>query len=433
MKPLYDPLEMKRLKEKGGIVHPRFGDLGRTDSVTIPALSGPHGDYEEKPFQFIHLSVTGRCNARCAGCINGMTLEGDRESGGRPALPETLPQRDAKAVRLLLGSAVGKGAVLCLYGGEPLVAMGKVEELWRELRRDQGPRPRLMLYTNGQLLSEAVASSSEVMSKIWLFSVSIDGSEAQHNSIRIGTDLTRIRKGLVELKAVRQGPALMWSTLREGQSLFDCFEEFLKLKDDGCVEHFFWHWIETREVLRDFGEYTARYEKDLRSIMDVFCEALSAGELLSIVHINELLLYLLTGRRRRTTGCGVEVEGNYDIMGGRIYTCADMPMAEAVGRIGEDGTPLLDGADLSPFISYKDDLGCYECGVHAYCGGRCPVQGLSSGAERLIQYCQLMRLHVAIVIDYLPRIMGIMARRHMPLQRVYDESAFFAQFTDVTP
>ena len=271
------------------------------------------------------------------------------------------------------------------------------------------------------------------MSRIWLYSVSIDGREAQHNSIRLGTDLGKIREGLVRLKEVRQGPVLVWSTLREGQSLLDCFEEFLELKKEGCVEHFFWHWIETREVLSSLGEYAPRYEEELRHIMDLYCDALASGEPLSIVHINELLLYLLTGRTRKTTGCGVEVEGNYDIMGGRIYTCADMPMAEAIGLIREDGTPLLDKGDLSPFISYKADLGCYECGVHAYCGGRCPVQGLLSGAERLIQYCQLMRLHVGCVIEYLPRITEIMAHWDIPLQRIYDESAFFAQFTDVTP
>jgi hypothetical protein len=44
-----------------------------------------------------------------------------------------------------------------------------------------------------------------------------------------------------------------------------------------------------------------------------------------------------------------------------------------------------------------------------------------------------MRLHVGTVIDYLPRITEIMARQAMPLRGMYDESAFFAQFTDVTP
>ena len=196
MKPLYDPREMKRLRQIGGLMHPRFGDLGRIGSVTMPGLSGLHGDYEERPFRFVHLSVTGRCNARCAGCINNMTLGEERGSGGIGKLPETVPERDARAARHLLGGANGKEAVLCLYGGEPLLAMGKVERLCDQLFADPDFRPRLMLYTNGQLLSKAVAPFKEVMSRIWLFSVSIDGREAQHNSIRIGTDLEAIRSGL---------------------------------------------------------------------------------------------------------------------------------------------------------------------------------------------------------------------------------------------
>ena len=50
MKPAYDPREMKRLRQIGGMVHPRFGDLDRSGSVTLPGLSGLHGDYEERPF-----------------------------------------------------------------------------------------------------------------------------------------------------------------------------------------------------------------------------------------------------------------------------------------------------------------------------------------------------------------------------------------------
>ena len=224
---------MKRLRQIGGMMHPRFGDLGRNGSVTMPVPSGLYGDYEERPFRFVHLSVTGICNARCVGCINNMTLGEKRGSDGIGKLPETVPERDARAARHLLGGANGKEAVLCLYGGEPLMAMDKVERLCRELFADADFRPRLMLYTNGQLLSEAVATFAEVMSRIWLFSVSIDGREAQHNSIRIGTDLKAIRSGLRLLKGVRRGPALMWSTLREGQSLLDCFEEFLSLKEEG--------------------------------------------------------------------------------------------------------------------------------------------------------------------------------------------------------
>ena len=137
--------------------------------------------------------------------------------------------------------------------------------------------------------------------------------------------------------------------------------------------------------------------------------------------------------RRKTTGCGVEDERNFDILGGRIYPCADLPLSEAVGYIEDDGTPHLSSRDLSRFVAYKDDLGCHECGVHRYCGGRCPVQGMTSGAERLVQYCRLMRLHVGTVLDYIPRIADLIERHNISLQDIYDRSAMYCQFTDVTP
>ncbi len=93
----------------------------------------------------------------------------------------------------------------------------------------------------------------------------------------------------------------------------------------------------------------------------------------------------------------------------------------------------MQDADLSQLTSYKEKLGCFSCGVHPYCGGRCPVQGLTAGSQRLSEYCRLMRLHVAVVADYAPAIKSLLEEKHYSLQRVYDECVFVNQFTDVTP
>ncbi len=432
MKPLYNIQELKAARLKTGHVHSRFGDLNRKSAVKMPAATG-HKGYEEQPFSFVHLSVTGRCNARCSGCINGLSLSNGGLPDGRPAF-DMLPERDGEAIRRLLPEMEEEEVVLCLYGGEPLLALDRIERLYEILPTRNGRRNvRFMIYTNGQLLDHALTKHRELMSRIWLFSVSIDGRTDQHNSIRIGTDLNKIWKNMELLKEIRRGPLLMWSTLREGQSLLDCFEEFVELYKDGLADHFFWHWVETKEAFHDFPRFLACYEEDLRRIMDTYTEALSQGKLFSIVHVNELILYLLTGRKRKTTGCGIEADRNFDIVGGNIYACADLPLSEPIGRIGEDGAPHFFPHDLSQFTAYKEDLGCTGCGVHNYCGGRCPVQALMSEAERLIQYCQLMRLHVGVVMDYLPRIKTLLEQNGIGFQSLYDNSAFFAQFTDVTP
>jgi len=71
--------------------------------------------------------------------------------------------------------------------------------------------------------------------------------------------------------------------------------------------------------------------------------------------------------------------------------------------------------------------------VHAYCGGRCPVQAVTGSIERLRQYCQLMRLHVSIVNDSMDEIATALESHAMTPQDIYDHSAFYVQFTDGTP
>lgn len=225
----------------------------------------------------------------------------------------------------------------------------------------------------------------------------------------------------------------MWSTIREEQSLLDCFTEFLSLYDSACVDLFFWHWVETESPYQSLEKYAVRYERDLRHIMDVYVIWLAEGRILPVIHLNELILYLLTGKERGTSACAVEMARNFDIMGGKVHPCADLPPEYAVGIIDEKGVPHVSMPDLKALIDYKNGLGCYECGVHPYCGGRCPVQALTGTSERLKQYCQLMRLHVGIVHEYIPEIMRNLEKNHISLQKMYDQAAYYAQFTDVTP
>ncbi|MBW1991370.1 MAG: hypothetical protein JRI59_04510, partial [Deltaproteobacteria bacterium] len=153
---------------------------------------------------------------------------------------------------------------------------------------------------------------------------------------------------------------------------------------------------------------------------------------LSLIHVNELILYLLTGRSRGTTACGVELATNYDICDGRIHACADLPPELALADIAPDGSFHLQHPDLGHLVAYKEALGCCSCGVHAYCGGRCPVQA-AAGPELLAQYCTLMRLHVQVVQNHFPEVLSLLKKHDISLQTLYNKSACLAQFTDVTP
>jgi radical SAM protein with 4Fe4S-binding SPASM domain len=309
-----------------------------------------------------------------------------------------------------------------------------MERTWRILKESEAAdRFRFLVYTNGELLSDALNIYPEFMKEMWLYSVSIDGDEEQHNRVRQGTRLSRIKDNLRELSTLYKGNVLYWSTLREEQSLLNCFEEFMRLYQEGLVNHFFWHWAENREPFENLHSYVVNYGQDLEKIMDVYVQKISKGILLPIAHVNELILFLLTAQERGHTACGVELAKNYDIVSGKIYPCADLPSCLSIGELDKDRKLQLSEYDLDSLVEYKNWLGCYQCGVHFYCGGRCPVQVVAGSKERTYQYCQLMRLHVGIIQDRIFDILGGLEKNGITLQALYDQSAFLTNYTDVVP
>jgi len=416
------------------IHHERFGDLSSPSAYVMLGGDKEKFSYSEILPLYIHLSVTGRCQARCQGCINTAFTSASGESRSKAPFKDTDPVRDARCIVNLINENSSATVTICLYGGEPLLAIDKVEQLIKNINEaDLSSNVRYMVYTNGDLLEKSTTSHPDLMKNIWLYSVSIDGTAEQHERIRRGTNLARIHDGLAAIKKLRQGHVLMWSTLREDQSLLDCFHEFTCMHAKGLVDQFFWHWVESSTPFVALSSYAVQYEKDLRYIMEKYVAKLKTGTLLPITHINELVLYLLSGKKRSSTACGVELARNYDIVDGRIHSCADLPLQYSIGTIADDGTPNITLPDLTWLINYKEHLGCQKCGVHKYCGGRCPVQAATGSMARLRQYCQLMRLHVATVSDYIGDIASAMDKYGITPQSIYDGSAFFVQFTDGTP
>ncbi len=419
------------------IHHDKLGDLSSHNAFIIRGRDREKFKYTETRPLYIHLSITGRCQARCQGCINIAFNEAANGTDFRNNAPfkDTDPVRDARCiVNLIKENKKNETVTVCLYGGEPLLAIDKMQQLIENIKGAGLTNDvRFMLYTNGDLLEKSASTHPDLLKNIWLYSVSIDGTREQHERIRRGTHLSRIHEGLAAIKQRRQGQVLMWSTLREEQSLLDCFNEFTYLHDRGLVDQFFWHWVESAEPFVHLADYAGTYGNDLQYIMDIYVAKLKTGALLPITHINELVLYLLSGKKRESTACGVELAGNYDIVDGMIHSCADLPMHYSIGSISADGTPDIKPQDLSWLTHYKNDLGCKKCGIHGYCGGRCPVQAVTGSIERLRQYCQLMRLHVSIVSDSLDEIVTALHKNGITPQYIYDQSAFYVQFTDGTP
>ncbi|TET75023.1 MAG: 4Fe-4S cluster-binding domain-containing protein [Candidatus Aminicenantes bacterium] len=419
-----------------GVNYPGFEGLSRLDAVKIRSGHPLTTQiFETDESLMIHLTITGRCYARCKGCVNSaITMGSDRPRNAIVSSQEVEPDRDTAIIRELADRHRDQSITICFYGGEPFLAADKMERTWRILKESEAAdRFRFLVYTNGELLSDALNIYPEFMKEMWLYSVSIDGDEEQHNRVRQGTRLSRIKENLRELSTFYKGNVLCWSTLREEQSLLNCFEEFMRLYQEGLVNHFFWHWAENREPFENLHSYVVNYGQDLEKIMDIYVQKISKGILLPIAHVNELILFLLAAKERGHTACGVELAKNYDIVSGKIYPCADLPSCLSIGGLDKDRKLQLSEYDLDSLVEYKSWLGCYQCGVHFYCGGRCPVQVVAGSKERTYQYCQLMRLHVGIIQDRISDILRGLERNGITLQTLYDQSAFLADYTDVVP
>ncbi len=421
---------------KLGIQHPKFGDLARVDAVQMVKKNRQFNEViQEDKSIIVHLTITGRCYAQCEGCVNSAITVGSLQPRSSIiTFQETEPERDSAIILDLAGRYPGQVITVCFYGGEPFLAADKMAKVWEILNESKGHNDfKYTVYTNGELLIDNLKRHPEFMQDMWLYSVSVDGDEAQHNRVRKGTDFAKILDNLKRLNASYKGHILHWSTLRENQSLLVCFEEFMRLYRQDQVNHFFWHWAETQEPYENFQSYVEKYDQELQKIMDVYTERLLRGELLPICHLNELILYLITGKERGHTACGVELARNYDIVSGQVFPCADLPSSHKIGELDAGGKLNLREEDLQILVEYKDWLGCYDCGVHPYCGGRCPVQAVAGSRERTFQYCQLMRLHVGLIQERIGEIITALEKNEIRLQDVYQRSAFLARYTDVVP
>lgn len=419
-----------------GASYSSFKDLSALDAVLMPKkplLAETH--YKEEQALNIHLTITGRCYARCKDCVNSaVTMGNDDPRNSVTTAQESVPERDTTIIRKLAIRHPDQIITVCFYGGEPFLKTELMERVWRILKlSDDSERFRFLVYTNGELLDDGLKRYPEFMKGIWLYSVSIDGDEEQHNRIRLGTNLRNIKRNLKSLSTSYKGHILHWSTLREEQSLYTCFEEFMRLYKEGLVNHFFWHWAENRRPMEDFTGFVARYGQELERIMDTYVQRLSSGEVLPIAHINELILYLITARKRGHSACGVELAKNYDIVSGKVFPCADLPSCLSIGELDKEGNLAIQEYNLESLVEYKNWLGCYQCGVGPYCGGRCPVQIKAGSLERTYQYCQLMRLHVGIIKERFDDILTTLRTNGVTLQQIYDKSAFLARYTDVVP
>lgn len=141
----------------------------------------PRADpFADTGLRHLVLTVTERCNLRCAYCLHGAGLPGVRPHGHRDMDPATAQA----AVTFYLDRAhPDHRPVISFYGGEPLLALDLVAPVIAAARHH--PRGREIMFaldTNGVLL-DGRAVELILREKVHL-QVSLDGARAIHDRFR---------------------------------------------------------------------------------------------------------------------------------------------------------------------------------------------------------------------------------------------------------
>lgn len=95
---------------ENGLFYSGLGDLSRRDVVVMPSGERRNKQrYSPEDGILIHLTVTGRCYARCKGCVNSaVTLGSDLPRSEIDVSLETKPKRDREIILGLARRHPGK-------------------------------------------------------------------------------------------------------------------------------------------------------------------------------------------------------------------------------------------------------------------------------------------------------------------------------------
>jgi len=328
----------------------------------------------------LDLSLTGRCNLRCAYCFYADEMVGRRDLPAKRWL-DFFRELDGLAVR-----------TLTLSGGELFLR----PDLWELLDALVAARMRYAILTNGTLVTEetvALLQKGRRRMRLDSIQVSIDGSRAEiHDASRGAGSFEKAIRGLRLLKAA-DFPATARVTVNR-HNVGDLESTFRLLLDGIGLAR-----VGTNDAM-PMGAGCARRE-DIVLLPEQRSEAMrtlarlereypgriqaSAGSLALWHMFREMEEAKATGRKPRRwkmgclSSCGcmfAKLAVHHD---GMIVPC-NMLAAAALGTLGETPVrsiwqdhPLLKEMRGRGEISMDQVPGCAGCEWAPYCSGGCPA------------------------------------------------------------
>ncbi len=384
-------------------------ELHRTrilDSVRPAEPAARSVSPSSSPLTTLVCILTRRCNLACGYCYSRRTAPVEEPA----SMSETCARQAVDF--LIAGSADERDLNLVLFGGEPLLAVSRIQSMvaYAKARAaESGKRITFSLTTNGTRLTPDVVAFLEA-NRVSL-TVSVDGPRHVHDSVRMFNDgsgsYARVAGNVQRLFALAPGIRVA-ARVTVTRRAVELKKILVHLRQLGFSEVGFSpastsdpEYSLTPDDLRVFTE-------QFQELAELYCESAAKGEYLGFSNLSTLLRSLQEGCAK-TYPCGAGIGLVAVDADGRLYLCHRLAghASACVGHVDsglkqELRTSFLNEARL------ERKAECTDCWARHLCGGGCYHESLldtgllTSPARR---YCTFVRRWFEIGIEAYLRIL----------------------------
>ena len=347
--------------------------------------------------------TTNRCNLACSYCI---TSKRRGENKALDADPEKITAHILSDVKINHYDPV----VITFYGGEPLLEMGVIGKI---LAGTKELKPMLNIFTNGTLIG---AENLELLNKMNMISISIDGDEKTHDRFRGKGSYGRMMKSYSAVKPSLKAKALAFITVTRETRLFDSVK--------GVAEKFdsvFW-FLEHSPGTEDLDKFLLGYERDVKLLGEWWLENLKQGRVVNLIPFQGL--YDILEHKHVYSGfpCGIGENFQAIAIDGSIYSCEDS-YHNKIGSTAE-GTDIKKARENYAFAI------CRGCEIEKVCAGRCVIPHLNYSKEKVEFYCKCSKALINTFKRILPEVKELVNSGVIEEAKLLNK---LTRFTDVIP
>lgn len=349
-----------------------------------------------KPLTLLVKPAAGLCNMNCKYCFYRTASEKRENRIMSEKTVDTLVQKICEYQPSAL--------TVMFQGGEPTVAgLEFFENFVKKVKENISCPVSFALQTNGILIDEAYAEFFKENN--FLIGVSLDGSQKTNDRYRLGKNGESVYKKVLDSISILKKHDVDFNILCviENENAKDTESTYKFFKEQGFN---FLQFIPYVDEANGIALSAERYEYFLKKCFDLWYEDFTAGNYISIRHIDNYMGIILGNPPENCAMCGVC--GSYFVLesNGDLYPCDFYCKEEyRLGNIA-DNTPFTVSVKQKSFTeeSHKIHSFCRSCEYYMLCRGGCKRDRYDGYTKN--RYCKAYKEF----FDYAAERMMLLAR-----------------------